>query len=159
MLYYLALSVILIAIDQISKWLITVGMDVGGTIPLLPDIFHLTSIRNRGAAFSILWEQRGLLIVIAAVVSAFVLYYLKRIHQSNKSMAIGLSFILSGALGNLIDRLLRAEVVDMFDLRLINFPVFNVADCFVTVGVGCIIISNLRESRAQKEIDGMKPSN
>ena len=134
MVFYLILVFAIITMDLLVKlWAQNTLMDIG-TIPIIKDIFHLTYAENRGAAFSILEGKRWFFIVLTAVMLivialAFFKNYFKGVWGKTT-----LVFIFSGAVGNFIDRLLLGYVVDMFDFRLINFPVFNVADIFLTVG-------------------------
>ncbi|MBQ8003533.1 MAG: signal peptidase II [Oscillospiraceae bacterium] len=126
--------VLLTALDQGTKlWAVKV-LEKVGEIPLIEGVFNLRYVENTGAAFSILQGKTLLLTVIPVVACILIIYMLlsKRIHS--KTGQWGLVLILSGALGNLIDRIFRGAVVDMFDFELINFPVFNVADICVTVG-------------------------
>lgn len=134
MVFYLILVFAIITMDLLVKlWAQNTLMDIG-TIPIIKDIFHLTYAENRGAAFSILEGKRWFFIVLTAVMLiiialAFFKNYFKGVWGKTT-----LVFIFSGAVGNFIDRLLLGYVVDMFDFRLINFPVFNVADIFLTIG-------------------------
>ena len=134
MVFYLILVFAIITMDLLVKlWAQNTLMDIG-TIPIIKDIFHLTYAENRGAAFSILEGKRWFFILLTAVMLivialAFFKNYFKGVWGKTT-----LVFIFSGAVGNFIDRLLLGYVVDMFDFRLINFPVFNVADIFLTVG-------------------------
>ena len=134
MVLYVILVFAIITIDLLVKlWAQNTLMDIG-TIPIIKDVFHLTYAENRGAAFSILEGKRWFFIILTAVMLivialAFFKNYFKGVWGKTT-----LVFIFSGAVGNFIDRLLLGYVVDMFDFRLINFPVFNVADIFLTIG-------------------------
>ncbi len=134
MIFYAIITAAIIAADQLVKaWAKTSLMDVG-TIPVIKDIFHLTYAENRGAAFSMLEGQRWFFIVLTSVMLvviavAFFKEFFKGIWGKTT-----LVFIFAGAVGNFIDRVWLGFVVDMFDFRLIDFPIFNVADIFLTVG-------------------------
>ena len=134
MVLYVILVFAIITIDLLVKlWAQNTLMDIG-TIPIIKDVFHLTYAENRGAAFSILEGKRWFFIILTAVMLivialAFFKNYFKGVWGKTT-----LVFIFSGAVGNFIDRLMLGYVVDMFDFRLINFPVFNVADIFLTIG-------------------------
>ena len=134
MIFYAVITAAIIAADQIVKaWAKTSLIDVG-TIPVIKDIFHLTYAENRGAAFSMLEGQRWFFIVLTSVMLvviavAFFKEFFKGIWGKTT-----LVFIFAGAVGNFIDRVWLGFVVDMFDFRLIDFPIFNVADIFLTVG-------------------------
>lgn len=137
-IYYLV-ALLIIAIDQLSKWAIVKYMELYESIPLIEGWFHITSSRNRGAAFGILQDQRTFFIVLTVSVSLFLIYYIYKIHKEQKLFSFALSLILGGAIGNLIDRVFRGEVVDFIDVRIINFAIFNIADSAIVIGVGLMI--------------------
>ncbi len=130
----------LILIDQITKYLIRINFQEGETLPIISDIFHLTYVRNRGAAFSIFENIEIVTILIPIIIIilaiAFLIYYKNKI---SKVMLISMSLIIAGGLSNLIDRVIFGYVTDMIDFRF--FPVFNIADIAVTLGCILIIIS------------------
>ena len=138
MIFFLIIFV-LIAADQISKGFIVARISVNQTIPVIEDIFHITYIRNFGAAFSILQGKQLLLIIVTFIALMAILLYLaikrKRDHWL---LSLSLSFIAGGGFGNLIDRIRLGYVVDFFDFRV--FPVFNVADICVCTGCGLLIL-------------------
>ncbi len=151
MVYYL-IAVLMILMDQLSKWIITKYLVIGETIPLWPGVFHLTSVRNRGASFNIFEGQKGLLIALALIISVIIVFFIRKHASSNKLLGIGLSLVLSGALGNMLDRIFRSEVVDMLDFRLINFPVFNGADVFINIGVCLFIWSQFKDKKVNDQV-------
>ncbi|CEO10476.1 lipoprotein signal peptidase [[Clostridium] sordellii] len=130
---YILIIIGLIAIDQISKYLAVNYLANIGSIPIIKNIFHLTYVENRGAAFGMFQNNQIIFIVVAIAACVFGLYYLykKDLNILGKSSII---LIISGALGNLIDRIRLGFVVDYFDFRVIWDYVFNVADVFVVVG-------------------------
>lgn len=137
MIYYLIILA-LIGMDQVSKYFVKTGMDFNQSIPLIDGIFHLTYIRNYGAAFSILQGKQLFLIVITFISLAAILIYMAIKRKKNHWMlTLSLSFIEGGGFGNLIDRIRMGYVVDFFDFRV--FPVFNVADICVCCGCGLLI--------------------
>lgn len=146
MLYYL-IAIAIIALDQWTKQLVVKNMEIGESIPLIADVFHLTSHRNMGAAFGILQNQRLLFIIITIAVVVGIIYSLARIGKTQPRVSLALSLVLGGAVGNFIDRLLTGQVVDFFDFTLINFPIFNVADMAITIGVAILLIDTLLEGR------------
>lgn len=146
MLYYL-IAIAIIALDQWTKQLVVKNMEIGESIPLIADVFHLTSHRNMGAAFGILQNQRLLFIIITIAVVVGIIYSLARIGKTQPRVSLALSLVLGGAIGNFIDRLLTGQVVDFFDFTLINFPIFNVADMAITIGVAILLIDTLLEGR------------
>ena len=130
---YILIIIGLIAIDQISKYKAVNYLANIGSIPIIKNIFHLTYVENRGAAFGMFQNNQIIFIVVAIAACVFGLYYLykKDLNILGKSAII---LIISGALGNLIDRIRLGFVVDYFDFRVIWDYVFNVADVFVVVG-------------------------
>ena len=128
-----ALSVpAIIAADQMAK-LATLSLELGETADFLPPIFRLQRVHNYGAAWSSLSGARWLLIAATAVGIAALVWLLIRIVRHPLGFW-ALTMVIGGGIGNLIDRMFRGYVVDMFDVMLFNYPVFNVADCFVVVG-------------------------
>lgn len=130
---YILIIIGLIAIDQISKYLAVNYLANIGSIPIIKNIFHLTYVENRGAAFGMFQNNQIIFIVVAIAACVFGLYYLYK-KDLNILGKLAIILIISGALGNLIDRIRLGFVVDYFDFRVIWDYVFNVADVFVVVG-------------------------
>ncbi|MEF3305679.1 signal peptidase II [Paenibacillus sp. GYB003] len=126
-------------------------MKIGQEIPLIPGVLGLASIRNKGAAFGILQGQITFLIIATTVVLIGIMLYLPKAHREKTILPYGLALILGGALGNFIDRVFKGEVVDMIQVRFFHFPVFNVADSFLCIGVLIVLIHSLTESRHKDE--------
>ena len=150
---YIAVMAVAFLLDRVVKnWAAGPLVDVhGGVLPLIPGVFQFTYAENRGAAFSILQGRTWLLIVLTAVICLVGLYFLffsRRRLPVFPSIAIALA--LGGALGNLIDRVVSGAVTDMIRLEFVNFPVFNVADCFVTTGCALLIVYVLFFDRPKK---------
>lgn len=137
---YLMLSLLFVAADYLTKYAVIANMSLGKTIPLWEGVFHLTHIRNTGAAFSILSGQRFFLIALPLIVIIAIIGCIIAKKPKNKLLLLSFSMIVSGGIGNLIDRIRFGYVVDFLDFRLINFPVFNVADIWVTCGAALFII-------------------
>lgn len=146
MLYFL-LAAIIIALDQWTKKLVLNNMELGESIPLIADVFHLTSHRNMGAAFGILQNQRWLFIIITIAVVIGIVYSMIRIGKTQPRVSLALSLVLGGAIGNFIDRVSTGQVVDFLDFTLINFPIFNVADMGITIGVGILLLDVLLDGK------------
>ncbi len=149
---WLLLSVLVILGDQLSKLLVVRSFSLGQRLPVLQGYFDLTLLYNRGAAFSFLsnaggW-QRWFFIGIGLAAAGFILYLLWR-HGGQRLFATGLSLILGGAIGNIIDRIWRGEVVDFLLVywQTYFFPAFNVADAAITVGAGMLIVDELLRVR------------
>ncbi|RKD24120.1 signal peptidase II [Ammoniphilus oxalaticus] len=149
-MYYYVVALVVFGLDQLSKRLIVNGMEIGQSIPLINGVFHLTSHRNRGAAFGILQDQRIFFIVITLLVIAAIIYYLQKLKRDNVLVSSALALILGGAVGNFVDRLLHGEVVDFLDFALINFPIFNIADSAIVIGVGLMMLDTIREMKREK---------
>lgn len=126
----------MIGLDQLVKyWAVQVLQPVS-SISMIDGVFSLTYLENRGAAFSILQNQVWPLALIGVVIVGIIFWAIHTKKVTEPLGKWGLYCIIGGALGNMIDRVLRGYVVDMFDFQLIHFPVFNVADILVCVGVG-----------------------
>lgn len=148
---YFVIIVMAIILDRIVKWGISNAMVPGQTIPVIENIFHITYVRNTGAAFSMMQGQTIILVGLPVVVMvvAVVLLIVKRKFW-HPLLCTGISMICAGGTGNLIDRASVGYVVDMFDFRV--FPVFNVADIFVCAGCGAILIYVMMiEGRKEKK--------
>ncbi|MDK2563109.1 signal peptidase II [Romboutsia sedimentorum] len=132
MLYELII-VLLIGIDQASKIWALNSLKEMESIPIIENVFHLTYVENRGAAFGMLQNNQSIFIIVALTASVFGLYYLhtKKVNFLGK---VSIILIIAGAIGNLIDRIRIGFVVDYFDFRFIWEYVFNIADIFVVVG-------------------------
>ncbi|WP_093430332.1 signal peptidase II [Paraclostridium bifermentans] len=130
---YILIILGLIGLDQISKFLAVKYLVNIGSIPIIKDIFHLTYVENRGAAFGMFQNNQIVFVVVALAACIFGLYYLykKQLNLLGKSAII---LIIAGAIGNLIDRVRLGFVVDYFDFRIVWNYVFNVADVFVVIG-------------------------
>lgn len=126
--------ILLVGIDQLTKLLVINTIKSAGTIPLIKDVFHLTYWENRGAAFGILQNQRIFFIVITVAVVLGVCVFMVKKKPESFMLTGSLTLLIGGALGNFLDRLIKGYVVDFLDFRLIDFPIFNAADCFVVVG-------------------------
>ena len=133
---FLAALFVLVA-DQISKWFVAGHMEICESIPVWPGVFHWTYIYNRGAAFGIFEDQKWLFLAIVAVLFAGYAWAWKKIPKEPWYFPIGVGFLLGGALGNAIDRARLPGVVDFFDFRI--WPIFNVADIGICVGMACIL--------------------
>ena len=133
-MWYVILLAVCIGGDQLLKWWVTSHLDVGQSAPLLPGIVRLTRLHNTGAAWSSFSGKTGLLAAVTIVLMAAVVYLVvKKIVRHPLGLTSAM-LVLGGGAGNMIDRLCRGYVVDMFDLQLFSYPVFNLADCCVVVG-------------------------
>ncbi|MFD1360266.1 signal peptidase II [Lentibacillus salinarum] len=152
MYVYYILAMLVIAIDQLTKWIVVKTMELGEQVTVIGNFFYLTSHRNSGAAWGILQGQMGFFYVVTAIVVVGLIYFMQKYAKESKVLAIALSLILGGAIGNFIDRLLRNEVVDFFDVIIFgyDYPIFNIADAALVVGVILVIIITIIDERKEK---------
>jgi signal peptidase II len=132
-------------------------MKLGESIQVIENFLYITSHRNRGAAWGILQGQMWFFYVITVIVMIGLVYYLEKEAKYNKLLGISIALMLGGAMGNFIDRVFRKEVVDFVNTYIFtyDFPIFNVADSALVIGVGLIMLQMLREEReAKKNKDG-----
>jgi signal peptidase II len=150
---YYALAIVIILLDQFSKWLIVQNLKIGESLLVIENFFYITSHRNQGAAWGILQGKMLFFYIITTVVVAFVIVYLQKYGREQPLLGTSLGFILGGAIGNFIDRLFRKEVVDFFDIYIFSYdyPIFNVADMALVIGVGLMLLQTFMDSKKQKE--------
>lgn len=141
--YILAIAIFII--DQISKALISTYLKLNESIVVIKDFFYLRYINNTGASWGILSNSRILLIILSLIAIVILIRYMYNF-KKNKLNLVGFGFLLGGILGNLADRLLYGYVKDFLDIIIFNydFPVFNIADIFIVLGVIILIISIIR---------------
>lgn len=156
---WLLLSVIVILIDQLTKWFAEAMLVPYQPVPIIP-MFNLTLAYNTGAAFSFLSDaggwQRWFFIVLTIIVIIVLFGWLWRMRAEEKLHAVSISLILGGAIGNLIDRVLLGHVIDFLDVYYdqYHWPIFNIADSAITVGVMLLIIDLFwNEHREQSKHD------
>ena len=140
------LTIIFLIIDIISKLVVSSLMNVYDSIVIIKNFFCITYVRNTGAAWSI-FEGRVLgIIVVSLIIISFIVYYISKQKVKSKLEKIGYSLILGGALGNLLDRFIYGYVIDFLDFNIFgyDYPIFNLADSFIFVGVMLLIIYTWR---------------
>ena len=149
MLKWLWLSLAVFALDQITKLWVVANFDLYESIQVVPQI-NITYVHNTGAAFSFLssaggW-QRWFFVGVAVIASIILTVWLARLKTSDEWMAVTLSLILGGAIGNLFDRISYAYVIDFIDVyyQTWHWPVFNIADCAISIGVVMMLIDTFR---------------
>ncbi|AXV42622.1 signal peptidase II [Staphylococcus warneri] len=150
--YYVGISLLvaflIIVIDQVTKWIIASSMKIGDSYEVIPNFLNITSHRNNGAAWGILSGKMFFFYIITVIILiVLVLFFIKEA-QYNLFMQLAISLLFAGALGNFIDRLLNGEVVDFIDTNIFgyDFPIFNVADSSLTIGVILVIIALLKDT-------------
>lgn len=135
----------LIGVDQLVKWWVVNHIALDTVQKFIPNVLSLAYLRNYGAAYSLLQNQQMFFTIVTIVVMIGAIWYLvKNIHGSLWLLS-SLSLVIAGGLGNFLDRLRLGYVVDMFHLDFINFPIFNVADSYLTVGVIILFICIMKE--------------
>ncbi|MCT7950843.1 signal peptidase II [Ancylothrix sp. C2] len=143
-----------LAIDHLTKLLVVQNFKLGESWPLIKGVFHFTYVTNPGAAFSLFSQNGGWLRWLSLGVSLAIMAYAGLGPRLDRWEQIGFGFILGGALGNGIDRFLTGEVVDFLDFRLIRFPVFNLADVFINIGIVCLLLVALQQPPAARKDNG-----
>jgi len=155
MLKWTIISVVVIILDQITKAIATAKLVMFDPVAVMP-MFNFTLMHNEGAAFSFLSDaggwQRWFFTVLATIVSIAIFIWIKKLTPQEKGMAISLSLILGGAIGNLIDRVRFGYVVDFIDVYYNDWhwPAFNIADSAIFVGAAIMIIFSFREEKKTK---------
>jgi signal peptidase II len=146
-LFWIA-AIIAFLLDQLSKYWVVQNFNLTETLPLLPGVFHLTYVTNTGAAFSLLTGKAEWLrwLSLAVSLGLMALAWFGPVLITLEQLGYGL--ILGGALGNGIDRFVAGSVVDFLDFRLIQFPVFNLADVFINIGIVCLLIATFHQTSA-----------
>ena len=141
----LLVCAIVLFLDQISKSIISAFMSVGNSIVVIKNFFYITYINNYGAAWSIL-NDRNILLIILSLVSLLIIYRFMYLFKKNRRNNIAFGLVIAGITGNLIDRWLFGYVRDFLDFRIFgyDYPVFNIADTAVVVGVGLLIIAIIK---------------
>ena len=141
----------IIVLDQLSKIVVDRSMPLHRSIAIIDGFFNLTYVRNTGAAFGLFAGsaeilRRPFLIIVSIVASGFIIVMLKRLRDKEKGLITALAFILGGAIGNLIDRVVYGEVIDFLDFfwGSYHWPAFNLADSFITVGVTITLLILIR---------------
>lgn len=153
-LIYSAVIVGGIFLDQLTKWLsVKFLMPLGKSVPIIDGVLQLTYVENTGAAFGMLKEHRWVFILVSTVAILGISLFLYLGHAPTRFTAISLSMIISGGIGNMIDRLFLGYVVDFIDFCLIDFAVFNGADSFVCVGCALMVLAILIMPSAEKQED------
>lgn len=155
-LKWLWLSLLALVLDQVSKIAVATSMQLYESIPLMP-YFNLTYVHNQGAAFSFLSEaggwQRWFFAILALVVSIALIIWLSRLQKHETLLAVALSLVLGGAVGNLIDRLLYGYVIDFLDVyyQTWHWPAFNIADSAITLGVFLMLLESFGVGNRKEE--------
>ena len=149
---YVITSIILM-LDQIIKMIVMHNMKLDTYIELIPGFFSIFYVKNTGAAFSILEDSTILLIIISVIFVVIIDRYIKKEEHFTNLSVLSLGMILGGIFGNLIDRIIHHSVIDYLSFTVLkyNFPIFNLADIGITVGVALYILSMILERKTQDD--------
>lgn len=154
-------AIISFLLDRISKIVMvnnvfnieSLGIDsVAESVPVIKDVLHFTYLGNDGMAFGMLPDSKGLLIALCLVILAVIGFIIYKTKPKKNLEKISYGMIIGGAIGNLVDRIMHGFVIDFIDLRFIDYPTFNVADCFVVVGAVLLCICILFFDKKEDEI-------
>ena len=132
------LAVFVLGLDQWSKYLVRASMQMGESIPIMDSIFHLTYIENEGVAFGLFSGHTNIFVLVSILVLIGLLIFVWKESSQSLLLHYGAALVVSGALGNIIDRAMKASVTDMFDFRI--WPIFNIADIAVCVGFVLLVL-------------------
>ena len=136
---YLLIAAILL-LDQIVKYVVRANMYLGESIPVIKNVFHFTYVQNRGAAFNMFDGMSLFLTMVPLIALVFAVWYMEKHLNDHGTLLLSMILIISGGIGNLIDRVWLGYVTDLFDFCLIDFPVFNIADIAICVGCFFLIV-------------------
>lgn len=155
---YILITIIITAADQLIKYFVSDSMMVGQTAFSVLNVFDITYVQNRGAAFSMLSGKLSLLSVISIVFCIGVVVYWIRKKPKHPLLCTSLTMLFAGALGNGIDRIFRGFVVDYIRTLFIDFPVFNIADIGITIGAALLVIYVIWFDREDKNAENSAES-
>ncbi|MTH52658.1 lipoprotein signal peptidase [Bacillus mangrovi] len=149
--YIIAIAVIIL--DQLTKWLVVQNLEIGEQIPVIEGFFYITSHRNEGAAWGILQGQMWFFYIVTVIVMAALIYYIQKFVTKAGLLGTALGLMLGGAIGNFIDRVLHQKVVDFVQTIIFsyNFPIFNIADSALCIGVALLFIQMLLDGKNEKK--------
>lgn len=150
-------SVIILILDILTKQLIISYLLENQSITIIPNFFSLTYAKNTGIAFSFLEGKVPFIIIMTLIIILIIIKYLKE-NVYSKLEAICYSLVISGALGNLIDRLRYGYVIDFLDFNFFDyhFPIFNLADCAIVIGIISLLLISFKESREEKHENNLR---
>ena len=146
-LFALAELAVLVLLDQLSKYAAVLHLKNQPGIPLIPDVFELYYLENRGAAWGILENARYFFLITAVILTGLIFYYYRKLPPDrywNLSRFL-MIMLASGAVGNAIDRFVHGYVIDFLYFSAIDFPIFNVADCYVTISIVLFLVFYRKE--------------
>lgn len=148
---YILIFLSIIALDQITKVLITSAFSLGQEKVIIPKVLAFTYVRNEGAAFGLLSGARVFFIIFTIAVLIGAVYYIVKMRPRSPLEKTALAFIAGGAIGNFIDRAAFGFVRDFIMTKFIDFPVFNIADCFVCIGAFLYVLYAFLDSKSEAQ--------
>ncbi|MGP7817582.1 signal peptidase II [Niallia sp. 01092] len=153
LVFYYIIALVIIVIDQWTKWLVAKNMDLGESIEVIKNFFYITSHRNSGAAWGILEGKMAFFYIVTILVIAGICYFIQTGTKGKRLFGVSLGLILGGAVGNFIDRIRHQYVVDFINTYIFryDFPIFNIADSSLVIGVILLLFVMLREEREAKK--------
>lgn len=156
----LCLSLLIVVLDQLTKWLVRVEFPLGHSIPVIPGLFNLTYVRNTGAAWGIMGGLNGWLAVLSIVMLVVIVVFRRSFLSDVPVHRMALGCMVGGIVGNLLDRVRLDYVVDFLDFHAAghHFPAFNVADSAICVGVGLYVLSSFWLSAHPLNAAGSDPA-
>lgn len=128
------IAIVAVVLDQVSKYIVVQNIELRGKVPFIDGFMSFYHTRNTGAAFSMLSDSRWVFMVFSTISMGIIVYLLYKEYKRHILLNISLAMILGGGIGNMIDRVRLGYVVDFFCTEFVDFAIFNVADCFITVG-------------------------
>ena len=148
-----SIASIFIMVDLILKFIVSSKLVENDIIKVIPNFFSIYYLKNTGAAFSILQDSTAFLVILSALILLVLNNYIDKEKDLNKISEISLGMVIGGIFGNMIDRIINHSVTDFISFRIFNynFPVFNIADIGITVGVFLLLISVLKDCRKEKK--------
>ncbi len=153
MLLYLIPFILIIAADQLSKIAVAKNLAIGQSVTGIKGLFDITYVRNEGAAFGLMDGKTIFLIAVTVIVFGILVFYVVKYRPENRWLMWSITLILAGGAGNLIDRIAFGYVRDFIELSFMKFPVFNIADCAVTVGAVILALYILIEEHNRGKED------
>lgn len=147
-----SIATIVIMVDLILKFIVSAKLVENDIIKVIPNFFSIYYLKNTGAAFSILQDSTVFLVILSALILLVLNNYIDKEKDLNRISEISLGMVIGGIFGNMIDRIINHSVTDFISFRIFNynFPVFNIADIGITVGVFLLLISVLKDCRKEK---------
>lgn len=151
------IAVVAVILDQLSKYIVVRNIELYETVPFIKGFMSFYHTRNTGAAFSMFSDKRWVFMVFSFISMGLIVYMLIKEYRRHPLMNVSLAMVLGGGVGNMIDRIRLGYVVDFFHTDFVNFAVFNVADCFITVGavlLGVYVV--FFEAKVEKKLQAEK---